>query len=96
MNDKTPPNYVRKDPSFHPVALITQHTNFLSDLSVNKFLKTHIKVRNPNCNEIKSIINETMEFANQLTGEPIFLKCKMTELFRWPNKSLVDCRCCSG
>src|SRR5512136_2170080 len=31
----------RDDPSQNPIALITQHTTFLSDLSVQDFLHTH-------------------------------------------------------
>src|SRR5271157_1765653 len=33
------------DPSKHPIALISQHTNFLSDLPVGEFLCIHAKIR---------------------------------------------------
>ena len=33
------------NPSDHPIALITQHTNFLSDMQVQKFLTTHASIR---------------------------------------------------
>lgn len=66
INKKNPPEYMKNDPKFHPVALITQHTTFLSDLTVKDFLKIHIKVRNFD-GENNSKLKETVEFANQLT-----------------------------
>src|SRR5512140_2587277 len=35
----------RDDPAQHPIALITQHTTFLSDLPVAEFLRTHASIR---------------------------------------------------
>ncbi|MCX7727139.1 MAG: ATP-binding cassette domain-containing protein, partial [Chitinispirillaceae bacterium] len=43
-NEKPLPEY-RMDPSHNPIALITQHTTFLSDLPVRTFLQTHIGIR---------------------------------------------------
>lgn len=75
------------DPSKHPIALISQHTNFLSDLPVGEFLKIHAKVRGAENEE--TIINETLDFANQLTGEAIIPETGMTELSGGQTRSLL-------
>ncbi len=75
------------DPSKHPIALISQHTNFLSDLPVGEFLEIHAKVRGGR--DIEKIIAETIEFANQLTGEPIIRTTSMTELSGGQTRSLL-------
>lgn len=67
------------EPSKNPIAMITQHTNFLSDLSVRNFLSTHAKIRGK-AGSVPSLVEETIEFANQLTGEPIIVERAMTEL----------------
>src|SRR5512136_8368 len=46
VDGKTPPAEYRTDPAFNPIALITQHTNFLSDMPVKDFLLTHAAIRN--------------------------------------------------
>ncbi len=67
------------DPSKNPVAIITQHTNFLSDLTVRRFLSTHARIRGKEY-DAGSLVDETIEVANQLTGEPILEERAMTEL----------------
>jgi ABC-type sugar transport system ATPase subunit len=39
------PAHFRDDPARNPIALITQHTTFLSDLPVRQFLETHLRIR---------------------------------------------------
>lgn len=75
------------DPSKHPIALISQHTNFLSDLPVGEFLDIHAKVRG--IENIENIVNETLDFANQLTGESISKETAMTELSGGQTRSLL-------
>ena len=75
------------NPSKNPIALITQHTNFLSDLSVDIFLKTHAKIRMSSNSE--SVVEETLDFANQLTGEPIIKESAMTELSGGQTRALL-------
>jgi ABC-type lipoprotein export system ATPase subunit len=75
------------DPKKHPIALISQHTNFLSDLPVGAFLKIHATVRGADNPE--SIIDETLDFANQLTGEAIIPMTGMTELSGGQTRSLL-------
>ena len=78
INGKKAPDEFTEDPSKNPIALITQHTNFLSDLPVNKFLEIHARIRRRD--ESRAIVEETLDFANQLTGESIIIDNAMTEL----------------
>lgn len=73
-------------PSNHLITLISQHTSFLSDLPIKDFLEIHAKVRN-SVND--KIVDETIEFANQLTGEPIDKSLSMTQLSGGQTRSLL-------
>ena len=75
------------DPSHHPIALISQHTNFLSDLPVGEILTIHATVRG--AVNIREVMDETIEFANQLTGEAIIKETGMTELSGGQTRSLL-------
>lgn len=87
INDVPVPEDFSFDPSKHPIALISQHTNFLSDLPVGEFLKIHAKVRG--AENVQEIIDECLEFANQLTGESIIKTTGMTELSGGQTRSLL-------
>lgn len=87
INDEPIPEDFSFDPSKHPIALISQHTNFLSDLPVGEFLKIHAKIRGSENTE--SMIAETLDFANQLTGEAIIRGTAMTELSGGQTRSLL-------
>ena len=79
----------RDDPSQNPIALITQHTTFLSDLSVREFLKTHARVRVSDPDGVATAVERTIAMANQLTGEPVRLECRMTELSGGQTRALL-------
>jgi ABC-type lipoprotein export system ATPase subunit len=87
INDEPVPEDFVFDPSNHPIALISQHTNFLSDLPVEEFLTIHAKVRG--AKDVISIITETLNFANELTGEAIMKDIAMTELSGGQTRSLL-------
>lgn len=87
INDEPVPEDFIFDPSRHPIALISQHTNFLSDLPVKEFLTIHAKVRG--AINVESIITETLSFANELTGEAIIKDIGMTELSGGQTRSLL-------
>lgn len=72
----------------NPIALITQHTTFLSDLPVGEFLQTHARIRKVPLAEQTSIIARTLAFANELTGEPIE-DIRMTELSGGQTRALL-------
>jgi len=75
------------DPSRNPVALITQHTNFLSDLPVREFLRIHAEIRRGA--DSASQVHATVAFANELTGEAIDLESAMTELSGGQTRALL-------
>ncbi len=87
INDAVPSTEFLDDPSRNPIALITQHTSFLSDLPVHKFLDTHAHIRHSG--RTGSVVDDTLEFANQLTGEPIDVESAMTELSGGQSRSLL-------
>lgn len=87
INSAPIPEEFSMDPSQHPIALISQHTNFLSDLPVDEFLETHAAIRG--ASRIEEMVNETLNFANQLTGEPISRKIAMTELSGGQTRALL-------
>lgn len=78
INTLPPPAEMIDKPSSNPVAMITQHTNFLSDLPVLEFLKIHANIRKSG--EENEVTRRTLEFANQLTGEPVNPDSSMTQL----------------
>ena len=80
INGEQPPPEYRDDPSRNPIALITQHTTFLSDLPVREFLMTHARIRSAPGACLDGMLERTLAFANQLTGEPILVESRMTEL----------------
>lgn len=80
IDGRTPPAAYRDDPSRNPIARITQHTNFLSDLRVEEFLRVHASIRCQERSGADALVRKAIEFANQLTGEPINLASTMTEL----------------
>jgi ABC-type lipoprotein export system ATPase subunit len=87
MNDEPVAEDFTFDPSKHPIALISQHTNFLSDLPVGEFLKIHSTIRGSE--NITAMIDETLDFANQLTGEAIIKETAMTQLSGGQTRSLL-------
>jgi ABC-type lipoprotein export system ATPase subunit len=88
INGEPAPADFRYNPAKNPIALITQHTTFLSDLPVREFLTTHCRVRESN-NDEGHLVAEAIDFANQLTGEPIDLDNRMTELSGGQTRALL-------
>lgn len=89
INGVRPPAEFRDDPSKNPIALITQHTTFLSDLPVKEFLETHARVRNSDSSKMHNVVERTLAFANQLTGEAIDINNRMTELSGGQTRALL-------
>lgn len=87
INDEVPPEELILDPARRPIAQITQHTNFLSDLEVRVFLTTHAQVRGSVTPS--DLVDETLAFANQLTGEAIDPAGAMTELSGGQTRALL-------
>ena len=89
INGRRAPAEYRDDPSRNPIALITQHTTFLSDLPVREFLMTHARIRSAPGASIEGALERTLAFANQLTGEPILVDSRMTELSGGQTRALL-------
>jgi ABC-type lipoprotein export system ATPase subunit len=87
INGGPAPEEFMNDPSKNPISFITQHTNFLSDLPVKRFLDIHAGIRRRE--NIPAVIEETLDFANQLTGEPINPANGMTELSGGQTRALL-------
>ena len=83
------PEAYRDDPACNPVALITQHTTFLSDMPVGEFLRAHARIRATAPEQVDDAVARTLSFANELTGEPIEPECRMTELSGGQTRSLL-------
>jgi len=89
INGQPAPQEYKDNPASNPIALITQHTTFLSDLPVYEFLMAHAGIRSTSESGKEALIQETLSFANQLTGEPIALISRMTELSGGQTRSLM-------
>lgn len=89
IDGERPPLEYRDNPACNPIALITQHTTFLSDLPVQEFLSTHARIRSVDKSQTETMIANTLSFANQLTGEPIILSSRMTELSGGQTRALL-------
>ncbi len=87
INGAYAPEEFMTDPSKNPIAFITQHTNFLSDLPVDEFLDIHAGIRQSG--NKAAVIAETLDFANQLTGEPINPVNGMTDLSGGQTRALL-------
>ncbi len=87
INNAAPSEDFLDDPSKNPIALITQHTSFLSDMKVSNFLDIHAKVRKSGSPD--SVVADILDFANQLTGEPIIVDSAMTELSGGQSRALL-------
>ncbi len=89
IDGKRPPLEYRDNPACNPIALITQHTTFLSDLPVQDFLSAHARIRSADGSQTEAMIANTLSFANQLTGEPIVVTSRMTELSGGQTRALL-------
>lgn len=89
INGQPAPEAYRNDPASNPIALITQHTTFLSDLPVREFLETHARIRCTGGGVAGDLLQRTLCFANELTGEPILEDSRMTELSGGQTRALL-------
>ncbi|MFI5180086.1 MAG: ATP-binding cassette domain-containing protein [Thermoanaerobaculia bacterium] len=88
VDGEPPPSRMRDEPSASPIALITQHTSFLSDLPVAEFLLTHARIRRSPASAAE-VVEKTLAFANELTGEPVDGKSRMTDLSGGQTRALL-------
>ena len=84
-NRQAPEDFVR-DPAKKPVALITQNTKCLADMTVEDFLAMHVRSRKIVDDKI---VEMTIALANQFTGEKIRPEVRMTSLSGGQTRSLM-------
>src|SRR5512142_2629083 len=63
LDGRVPNGDCQSDPASHPIALITQHTSFVSGLPVEAFLSIHARVRNADTVAAETRVRETLAFA---------------------------------
>lgn len=86
VNGDIPPERYIRDPAYKPIAMITQNTKCLADLTVNEFLDMHIKARKTN---EEGLLGRTIDLANRFTGESIKGESRMTSLSGGQTRSLM-------
>jgi ABC-type lipoprotein export system ATPase subunit len=86
MNGAAPSDDMVRDPAKKPIALITQNTRVIADLTVCNFLALHIKARGTDAQEL---IARTLTLANQFTGEKIDGSIRMTSLSGGQTRALL-------
>ena len=85
VNGLTPPEDLVRDPARKPIAMITQNTKCLADLTVEEFLGMHLRSRKM---QGDSIIADAINLANQFTGEKITGAMRMSSLSGGQTRSL--------
>ncbi len=86
VNGELPPEEFVRDPAKKPVALITQNTKCLADLTVAAFLEMHVRSRKI---EDETLVRKTIDLANEFTGEKIHGETRMTSLSGGQTRSLL-------
>ena len=86
INGEVPPESFVREPAFKPIAMITQNTRCLADLTVEAFILMHIRARRPGKEDL---LGETINLANTFTGEKISLKSRMSALSGGQTRSIM-------
>lgn len=87
VNGEVPLEEMIRDPAKKPIALITQNTKCLADLTIQEFLEMHVKARK--IPDEVTRIRETIALANTFTGEKIAAEMRMTALSGGQTRSLL-------
>lgn len=86
VNGAEPSEELVRDPAKKPIALITQSTRVIADLTVARFLALHIQARDTSSQDL---IARTIALANEFTGEKIADSTRMTSLSGGQTRSLL-------
>ncbi|MCK9580078.1 MAG: ATP-binding cassette domain-containing protein [Methanoregula sp.] len=86
VNGEIPPEEFIRDPSKKPIALITQNTKCLADMTVGTFLAMHVRARRI---DRPDIITETIDLANQFTGEQVQAGFRISALSGGQTRALM-------
>lgn len=86
VNGEEPSEELVRDPAKKPIALITQSTRVIADLTVTRFLALHIQARDTSSQDL---IARTIALANEFTGEKIAESTRMTSLSGGQTRSIL-------
>ncbi|MDR0524104.1 MAG: ATP-binding cassette domain-containing protein [Candidatus Methanoplasma sp.] len=86
FNGEAPPDEFSRDPARKPVAMITQNTKCLADLTVREFLDMHASIRG---SAGEGMAERALDLANGFTGEKIDARFKMSSLSGGQTRSLM-------
>ncbi len=84
IDDQEPSEDMVRDPSHKPIALITQNTRVIADLTVQDFINLHIEARKTTLSHIDVVF-----LANEFTGEKITSKSRIASLSGGQTKALL-------
>ena len=87
VNDKIPNKNIRFDPKRKLIASLAQSMNFLTDISVKKFLKLHLESRGKKAT--LELINEVIRETNEITGEAISPEMNLLSLSGGQSRALM-------
>lgn len=85
VNGEVPPEEMMRNPAKKPIALISQNTRCIADLPVEDFLNLHMQARGIHNH---TLLQKTLELANEFTGEKILLRHRMSALSGGQTRSL--------
>lgn len=86
VNGQAPPESFIRNPACKPIAMITQNTKCLADLTVSEFLSMHIATRKSLGDDV---LEETIALANRFTGEKIVPAARISSLSGGQTRSLM-------
>jgi ABC-type lipoprotein export system ATPase subunit len=85
INGEQPSEEMVRNPALKPIVLITQNNRCIADLRVSDFLSLHMKARGIHDD---SVLQATINLANEFTGEKIHPRYRMTALSGGQTRSL--------
>ncbi len=91
INDTKAELSLKTDPSKKIIGYLTQHMNFMTDISVYEFLTLHIKIREKteNLQDSEELIENIIKSANTITGEKIKKEHNLLSLSGGQSRALM-------
>ena len=87
VNDKKPDKEIRFNPKRKLIASLSQGMHFLTDISVQDFLKLHLESRGKKQDE--NLVNDVINHANMITGEAISPDMNLLSLSGGQSRALM-------
>jgi len=87
VNNKKPDKETRFNPKRKLIAALSQSMHFLTDISVEDFLKLHLESRGKKHGQ--KVLNEVIKQANEITGEAILPNMNLLNLSGGQSRALM-------